>query len=271
MKPSFIDLVVAEFKNFFIEFLRRKSLIIALVMYPYLLTALIMFIGTMFGSLEYFKQKIPADPLLFFLASSLTLLISLVIIDDIGARFIWEERMGTLPYLMLIPTSTAKLILASPIPRLALTSCWVIAVLAPTAIVIKGVGAGLAVVLTCLIATLGALCFVGLALIIGGLLILSRGEWSIYWVIRPLILFISGIFYPTALMPIWLRILSMTLPLSYAIEASRMLIAFENPEMRLILINVTLMTALAILYTPLGLKTYAYLEVRTKKLGGLRI
>jgi len=270
MKPRFIDLVIAEFKNFFTEFLRRKSLILALIMYPYILTALIMFIGTTFGSPEYFKQRILADPLLFFLASSLTLLISLIIIDDIGARFIWEERMGTLQYLMLIPTSMTKLILASPVPRLALTSCWVIAVLAPTAIAIRGIEAGLAVVLTCLIATLGALCFIGMALIIGGLLILSKGEWSIYSIIRPLILFASGVFYPAALMPIWLKILSMTLPLSYAIEASRMLIAFENPEIKLILIDIALMTVLAILYTPLGLKTYSYLEIRTKKIGGLR-
>jgi len=270
MKPRYIDIVLAEFKCFFTEFTRRKSLIIALVLYPYILTALILFIGTVFGSPKYFKEKIPADPLLFFLSSSLTLLISLVILDDIGARFIWEEQAGTLPYLMLMPAPMTKFILASPIPRLVLTLGWVMLTLTPTAIYVKGLESGIAIVTVSSIATLGALSLMGFALIVCGLLILSKGEWAIYWIIRPLILFLSGVLYPLALMPLWLRILSMTMPISYAVEASRMLIAYENPQIKLILINIGLILALSILYTPIGLKTYEYLELRVKKSGGLK-
>ncbi len=62
----------------------------------------------------------------------------------------------------------------------------------------------------------------------------------------------------------------MTMPISYAVEASRMLIAYENPQIKLILINIGLILALSILYTPIGLKTYEYLELRVKKSGGLK-
>ena len=270
MKPRYIDIVIAEFKCFFTEFIRRKSLIIALILYPYILTALILFIGTIFGSPRYFREKIPADPLLFFLSSSLTLLVSLVMLDDIGARFIWEEQLGTLSYLMLMPASMTKFILASPIPRLVLTLGWVMLTLAPTAIYVKGVETGIAIIIVSSIAALGALSLMGFALIIGGLLILSKGEWAIYWIIRPLILFLSGVLYPVALMPLWLKVLSMTMPISYAVEASRMLIAYDNPEIKLILLNIGLILVLSILYTPIGLKTYKYLELKVKRVGGLK-
>jgi len=49
-----------------------------------------------------------------------------------------------------------------------------------------------------------------------------------------------------------------------------MLIAYDNPEIKLILLNIGLILVLSILYTPIGLKTYKYLELKVKRVGGLK-
>lgn len=264
---AFLELVKAEGKVIMIETFRRKSMLFAMFFWPYFLTFFMVFLGSIFGSAQAFQARTGGDPISYFMASSVILMISLTIMDDIGSRMLWESWLGTLPYIMASPVRRVEFLLALPLPRAILAILWALIGLGPVVLLLKGLESGLGLLLAVFFAILGAVGLAGFALVVGGLMLYFREEWSIAQIIRPLMLLVSGVYYPVYLMPMWLRFIASFIPLTHAVEATRLSVMFEQPPFNVLFTLMGLILVLTALYTPMGVKVYGFFERKALKEG----
>jgi len=71
---------------------------------------------------------------------------------------------------------------------------------------------------------LTVLCFMGIGILWAGIVMLVKRGESLMTLAASLVLLVSGVLYPVALLPLWLRNISSLIPLSYALEGMRMAI-----------------------------------------------
>ena len=266
---SWLGLIRAEFTFVYADIFRRKSLLFMLVAYPYMITAFILLFGASIGTAQEFIRKVGVDPVPFLIVSSFMIMSIIGVVDDILWRPIYDEHMGTMPYVISAPTSRVAHYMAIPLPRLTLVvligSTSVIPVLTyyysyaglRESLIIMGLGA------------LGAVLFTTLAMVIVGLLFaVAEESWRVLNVIRPLLLVLLGAFYPRFLMPLYIRAVSWALPPSHVVEAiQRLLMGYGGLEVMLTLIGIA--TALFVLYAPLGSRAITLWEGR-KVLKGVK-
>jgi len=113
--------------------------------------------------------------------------------------------------------------------------------------------------------------FFGLGLLSAGFFLLTREtsplEMMMGWASR----FLAGVYFPVAVLPDWLRVLSSYLPLTYTLEAARkVLIAGSSIET--VGRELTVLTCFSVLLLPLGLVffTRAFDQARHKGSLGLQ-
>ena len=110
------------------------------------------------------------------------------------------------------------------------------------------------------------LCFMGIGILWAGMVVLIKRGESIITVVGTLVLMVSGVFYPTHLLPDWMRTLSEVIPLTHALDGMRhaLLQGFSLSELS----DVTLTLGLfAILLMAMGLSSFN-LSVRIGKQTG---
>jgi ABC-2 type transport system permease protein len=169
-----------------------------------------------------------------------------------------EQLTGTLEAMLVSPTRTSTLILASSLWDFFFTSFRVVVYLA------AGVGvAWLAghpitihasgVVPSIVILALTILAFCGIGIIVAsGVIYLKRGESINAFVISASAL-VGGVFYPTETLPQWLSSLSSLLPITYALRGIRRALLSGAtlgdllPELQVLLLFVALLVPLGLL------------------------
>jgi ABC-2 type transport system permease protein len=169
-----------------------------------------------------------------------------------------EQLTGTLEAMLVSPTRTPVLILASSLWDFLFTSF--------RAVVYLGVGVGVAWVAgrpiaihwlgllpSALILALTILAFCGIGIIVAsGVIYLKRGESINAFVISASAL-VGGVFYPTEAMPAWLGSLSSLLPITYALRGIRRAllsgasIASLIPELQVLLLFVAILVPAGLL------------------------
>ena len=258
---SFKDIIVAEFRFVYADVFRRKAILFMFITYPYMLTAFVLLIGYSMGSASVFMERVGIDPAIFFIVAGFTLMAILGVGDDLLWRPLFDEWMGTLPYVMASPVSRIQHYLAIPIPRLILVLISGSTSVVPVLVYyygLQGLYEGLAIII---MAGLASLMSVTLVMVIMGIVYGMGGEnWRIINVLRPLFLILVGAYYPRYLMPLAGRIVSWIIPSSHVIEAIHKMIAglVSGPIDILMLLGIA--TALFILYAPPGVKSIIYWE-----------
>lgn len=141
-----------------------------------------------------------------------------------GIRLVGDRERGTLRRVRATPIPVWAFLASSVASQLVLVVVQV-AVLLGVGHVMYGVGLGPSPALVLLMLLVGSLCFLGGGFLIAG--IANRDQSAI--VLMNLItlpqLFIAGIFYPLAGAPVWLRDLSVIMPLKYFADGLRGLMA----------------------------------------------
>ncbi|ADI31866.1 hypothetical protein [Staphylothermus hellenicus] len=264
---SLTDLILAEMKFVYGDIIRRKSVLLMFIAFPYVLTLFIVLIGYSVGNRQVFVEKIGVDPEIFFLTSGFLLMSILGVSDDLLWRPNFDRWMGTLPYLILSPVPRLYRYIAIPIPRLILVVITGLTSVIPVYIYfygLEGLWSGLAVIL---LAAIAAILFTTPIMIIMGLVYGSGGEhWRIINIIRPLLLILLGAYYPRYMMPLAGLIFSYMIPSSHIVEiVQRMLTHTLELSYALTLIGIG--TALFILYAPLGVRSINYWETKKLKEG----
>jgi ABC-2 type transport system permease protein len=76
---------------------------------------------------------------------------------------------------------------------------------------------------------LTVLCFMGIGILWAGIVMLVKRGESLMTLAASVVLLVSGVLYPVALLPPWLKTISDVIPLSYALEGMRMAILKGAP------------------------------------------
>lgn len=248
-----LTLLKAEFTFVYAEVLRRKTILMMFIVYPYLITLFIMLVGTSLGSPQVFIEKVGIDPVPFFIVSSFVLVSVLGVVDDVLWRPIFDEWMGTLPYVISSPTSRVIHYIAIPIPRLALVILSGSASIFPVLTYYYGIPGLLKAAGVLGLALLSSLLLTTLAMVIAGLVFTLAGEsWRILNIVRPCLLILLGAFYPRYMMPFTAQVISWLVPSSHTVELLQRLLIGLSTEATYVLMLLGVAIALALVYTPLG-------------------
>jgi len=251
---EFIELLKAEFMFVYGDVFRRKSLLLLIIIYPYMFTFFVLLLGSAMGSTRVFISKVGVDPVEFFIVASYVIIAVLSVTDDILWRPIYDENMGTLPYIISSPVSRIALYVSMPLPRLTITLVTGAATVLPVLTYYRGAEGALVALIVIGMAAAGGLLFSTLAMLIMGTIYSMSGEsWRVLNVIRPLLMILLGAFYPRYLMPLGARVLSWVLPPSHPVAAIQLILVNGlSAEVQTALTLLGIGTALAVLYAPLG-------------------
>ncbi len=254
------DIIWAEFRFVYADVFRRKSVLIMFIMYPYILTAFVLLVGYGLGNPGVFVEKVGIDPAVFFITAGFILMAILGVGDDIMWRPMFDEWMGTLPYIISSPVPRVQHYIAIPLPRLILVLISGATSVVPVLTFYYGLNGFLEGLAVLALTGLGAVFYSTSVLVIVGLIYGSGGEnWRIINILRPLFMILLGAYYPRFLMPLAGRIVSSLIPSSHVIEAiQRILASYGSPIDIFFLLAIA--TALFIIYTPLGLRSVVYWE-----------
>ncbi len=261
---SFLQLIKAEMKFVYADVFRRKSVLVMLILWPYLVTAFVLIIGSSMGSSQVFIQRAGVDPVPFFVVSGFVLISTFSVLDDIMWKPLFDEMTGALPYILSSPVNRILYYASLPVPRLVLVVLVGATSVFPVLILYWGLR-GLILALAIVgLGILSALVFTPPAVAIAMSLYKVGGEsWRLINVVRPLLMLLIGAFYPRWLMPLAGYVLSSLLPPSYCIEImQRLLGSAMNVEYALMLIGIAI--ALATVYMPLS--SYSIVSWERKKL-----
>jgi ABC-2 type transport system permease protein len=264
----FLLAVWAELKMIYADLSRRKIMLVMFAAYPYLLLVFILVIGYSLGNRQVFIERIGVAPEVFFIVSGYLMMAVMGVSDDLLWRPIFDEWMGTLPYVIISATPRLYRYLAIPIPRLLIALFTGFTSVLPITIYFYGAWIGfwegLVIIFMGLFA---AILFVPFVMIIMGL-VYSRGteQWRFINVIRPLILILLGVYYPRYLMPLAGFLASAVIPSSHIIELTQRMLTGSLTSFYAILL-VSVATALFIVYSPIGVQAIGVWEKSKLKQG----
>jgi len=260
---GFVDLLIAEAKFMYADTLRRRSLLLAILAYPYILMIFILLVGSSMGSPIFFEEKVGLTPVVFLVTNGFILMSMLSIVDDILWRPILDEFIGTLPYVISSPTSRLKHYLAIPIPRLLLVFLSWTTSIVPIYMYYYGFTGLVEASITLFMTVSASLSTIPMVMLLIGIVYgLGGGIWRIVSVIRPLLLLFTGVYYPRRFMPFIGRLICYAMPQSHIVEAIQ--IVLVAPQLDYILTDVFMLlgiaTILIIVYSPLSSRSIYFWE-----------
>lgn len=264
---GFWNIVWAEMKFIYGDIMRRKSVLFIFLAYPYVLTLFIVLIGYGAGNRQVFIEKVGVAPEIFYLVNGFILMSVLGVSDDLLWRPIFDEWMGTLPYVIASPVNRLYRYLAIPIPRLFLVVLTGVTSVVPVMIYYYGIQGFVEGATVILLGIIASITFVTPILVIMGVIYSIGGEsWRVINIVRPVLLILLGTYYPRFLMPLSGRIASYLIPSSHVVEViQRVIIGNVDVMYSLTLLGVGI--ALFILYAPPGLKLVSRWESKKLKEG----
>lgn len=243
-------LIRAEMLLVYADFFRRKAVVLMYLAWPYMTTALMLMLGHAIGSPQAFAGKMGVEPPLFLMVGSYLLFSSMTVLDDIMWRPIFDENVGTLPYIIASPTEIVLHYASIPIPRFVLSLALGIAALFPVLIVYRGLSGILVGLVVMLISTISAAVFTPLATALSLGLYATGGEnWRAINFLRPLLLVLVGVYYPRWLMSLPLYLVSSLLPPAHCVEVAQKIV-IGLAETYAITIPLVLALVLGLLYSP---------------------
>jgi len=98
-------------------------------------------------------------------------------------------------------------------------------------------------------------------------MVFKRGD-PVIWIFSTLSALLSGIYYPVAVLPEWLKRVAYLLPNTYALEAVRKLL-FQEATFDTVKKELFILTLFCLVLTPLGLPVFRLAVQRAKVDGSL--
>ena len=246
----------------------NKWMLASMFFWPYLMILIILGIGSLYGSIEEYKSRLGIhNPLLYMLASSMIAMSSVGIVDTVATFSLWNRWIGTLQYILLTPTKTWKVLLASGVPGSILSIIITLAAVTPGSLYLEGLVGGLKMVVVFGLMLLGMLPLLGLAAIISSVMLVVKEESNIVSSLNPLLILLSGVFYPIEVLPRILQVASIIVPSKYVVDAAKILATYHIPEAKLLFVAVYTLTLLTLAYNTVAMGILGKVEERVRKVG----
>ena len=265
---GWIDVFRAQLFASICWYRNNKWMIFSSFVWPYLMVGFLVGLGSLSGSIENYAERIGVSNPMFFLLSSTVIAMSSLLIVFSVTRFALENRwLGTLPYILLSPVRTSVILIASGLPDAIITPTITVMSIAPAALYLEGLAGGLKVLAVLAIVLFGMMPLVGFSVLIGSILLFLKEESNIAEVIAPLVLLVSGIYYPLEILPEVLRLIGLALPTTYVVEVAKFISTYLTPEAHLLLTPVYILTALTFGYNLMASLVADKVEKAVKRKG----
>jgi len=243
----------------------NRGAFISTLIWPYLMLALILGMGTLLGNPETFKENVglSVDPIIYFIASTLIAMASVDVMWGVGGNVLFYRWVGTLPYILLSPNKTSLTLVFTYIPRYLLFAFIQILEFVPLILILEGAYQGFfAIGIFILAITVGMLPLLGFSALFASFLLTIKEESNVLSWLNPLILLFSGAFYPVYLLPYWARLISRILPSTYTIELARTVAIIGASKLAIITFLIGILAGMAIFYNALA---YMFVDIGERK------
>ncbi len=223
MPARMIDVARAEFYANLYWMKNNKGLLIAMVVWPYIMVALVMGLGYLIGSPEVYARRMGiSNPALFMLSASVVAMSSVTIIDTVAGYTLYNRWLGTLNYILLTPMKTPKLLIAAGLPTALLGPAITVSSVMPAAVYFEGASGALRLAVMYLIIIAGMVPLIGISVIAASLLLIVREESNVINSLVPFLLLVSGVFYPVGILPGALQAVANAVPVKYVVDAAKL-------------------------------------------------
>ena len=248
----------------------NRAMLVLSFIWPYAAVLVLLGLGTAYGSLDRMARALGVDePIVYLLAASMVAFAASGIIDNASSAALWHRWLGTLPYVYAAPHRFPVYLTVSGLAGSLVTATLDLAAMLPGALAVGGVRAGLGVLAVYAVMILASLPLVGLAVTAALTSLIVREEGNVLSFLNPLLLLLSGVFYPLEVLPRLLQEASRLVPVTYVVEAARMASTITQGPLRALLVASYYLAAMTAAYNLLSLAAVARLESTARRKGVL--
>jgi len=171
------------------------------------------FKGAVFGGLDYLSFMFPGIILMTIFMSSFMS----------GISVIWDKEFGYLKVVLVAPSSRKASILGRSLGDATIAIIQGIIILIIGYPLVRSINL-VNIIPLLAVALLVSMTFAGIGILIATRIQTMEGFQLIINIIAMPLIFLSGIFYPIDALPIWLKVIAYINPLTYGVDASRILL-----------------------------------------------
>lgn len=249
----YMSMLQAELYSRIAWYRRNRSLLVAELLWPYATIMVLLGLGLGFGDIERYQETMGiANVILYLLAASATITVSLGVLDNAASIGLWHRWLGTLPYIMLSPASLVAYSTLAGIAAALTTTATQILSISPVVVALGGLQSlGVLLVLASVL-LIGMLPLTMLGTFTAMTALVAKQEGNLLSFIVPLIIMVSGVFYPVEILPRSLEVLSRVVPLTYVVEAAKLTVNLSSEPWRGLIMATYSLSAMIVAYNLVG-------------------
>ena len=276
MRNLHLEAIKAVFKARYKIYIRYPGWAILNIMFPLFLTVIPLLLAFgVTGSIEttnlIFKRYANTEDFVFYvLLGSTVWSLSTMIIWDFGMWLYEEMEIGTLEQLFLAPIHTLELLFGSILYTLVISLTNTIGGVLIASLLLGYIHIILNVrfLLALAVILLGFIPLLGMSLFFGALVLKIKEPWAFFNFLTALLVYISGVFYPLAVLPPSIRAIAILFPATLQIaDARAIMLDIEyvfSPE-----IDLLLLLAYTIIWPLFGLGMFEKIKYEARKRGSI--
>ena len=193
-----------------------------------------------------------------------------IIFENIGEVIAWERWEGTIEYTFMSPVPRFTHLIGMCGATLVRATAFSIAILAAVTLFVPVDLSNANVLSAVVLLAVGALAFVGLGIASASFpLIWTEKGLQMAYIVQAVVLLVSGVYYPTSVLPAWMQALSTISPATYVIEGMRMAL-LDGADLLTLWPKVWPALVVGVLSVPLGLRLFVEVERYAKRTGRLK-
>jgi ABC-2 type transport system permease protein len=193
-----------------------------------------------------------------------------IIFENIGEVIAWERWEGTIEYTFMSPVPRFTHLIGMCGATLVRATAFSIAILGAVTLFVPVDLSHANVLSAIVLLAVGALAFVGLGIASASFpLLWTEKGLQMAYIVQAVVLLVSGVYYPTNVLPAWMQMLSTISPATYVIEGMRMAL-LDGADLVTLWPKVWPALVVGVLSVPVGLRLFIEVERYAKRAGRLK-
>lgn len=193
-----------------------------------------------------------------------------IIFENIGEVIAWERWEGTIEYTFMSPVPRFTHLIGMCGATLVRATTFSIAILAAVTLFVPVDLSRANVLSAVVLLAVGASAFVGLGIASASFpLLWTEKGLQMAYIVQAVVLLVSGVYYPTSVLPAWMQALSTISPATYVIEGMRLAL-LDGADLLTLWPKVWPALVVGVLSVPLGLRLFVEVERYAKRTGRLK-
>jgi len=207
---------------------------------------------------------------LYLLVGTITWRFLGLIFEQMGETIAWERWEGTIEYTFMAPVPRLTHLLGMCGATLVRALAFSVAILAAVALFVPVDLSNANVASALVLLATGAVAFIGLAIgsAVFPLLWTEKGLQMAY-IVQAVVLLVSGVYYPTSVLPEWMQLLSVISPATYVIRGMRAAL-LDGADLGGVWPDLWPALLVGAVSIPLGLRLFVWAERYAKRTGRLK-